>query len=49
MKNTFVTEIKVPKSKRKSATAILKRMEALIATAEPEDLERTVPLLMVGQ
>ncbi len=40
MKNTFVTEIEVPKSKRKSATAILKRMEALIATAEPEDLER---------
>jgi hypothetical protein len=40
MKNTFVTEIEVPKSKRKSATAILKRMEALIATAEPKDLER---------
>jgi hypothetical protein len=40
MKNTFVTEIEVPKSKRKSATAILKRMEALIAIAEPEDLER---------
>ena len=40
MKNTFVAEIEVPKSKRKSATAILKRMEALIAIAEPEDLER---------
>lgn len=40
MKNTFVAEIEVPKSKRKSATAILKRMEALIAIAEPEDLEK---------
>ncbi len=40
MKNTFVAEIEVPKSKRKSATAILKRMEALIAIAEPEDLDR---------
>ena len=39
MKNTFVAEIEVPKSKRKSATAILKRIEALIAIAEPEHLE----------
>lgn len=40
MKNTFVAEIEVPKSKRKLATAILKRIEALLAVAEPEDLER---------
>lgn len=39
MKNTFLAEIEVPKSKRKSATAILKRIEALIAIAEPEDLK----------
>ena len=39
MKNTFVAEIEVPKSKRKSATAILKRIEALLAIAEPEHLE----------
>jgi hypothetical protein len=39
MKNTFVAEVEVPKSKRKSATAILKRIEALIAIAEPEHLE----------
>ena len=39
MKNTFLAEIEVPKSKRKSATAILKRIESLIAIAEPEHLE----------
>ena len=39
MKNTFLAEVEVPKSKRKSATAILKRIEALIAIAEPEDLK----------
>jgi hypothetical protein len=39
MKNTFTAEIEVPKSKRESVIAILERLEALIAIAEPEHLE----------
>jgi hypothetical protein len=38
MKNTFIAEVEVPKSKQEPAIAILKRLEALFAIASPEDL-----------
>jgi hypothetical protein len=38
MKNTFIAEVKVPKSKQESAIAILKSLETLFAIASDEDL-----------
>lgn len=38
MKNTFIAEVEVPKSKQEPAIAILKRLEALFAIASGEDL-----------
>lgn len=38
MKNTFIAEVEVPKSKQEPAIAILKRLETLFAIASGEDL-----------